>query len=75
MGIALLAMQMVGTFLPLVTLPDTCYRKVPALGGRFEMWTFTTEAQYIIKNLLIIAAAMVVGGTVRERDDRTPRAL
>lgn len=65
LGILLLAMQMVGTFLPLLIVPEACYRRQPALGGAFEMWTLTTEAQYILKNLLIIAGAIVVGGTVR----------
>ena len=70
LGILLLAMQMVGTFMPLVMVPEMCYAREPALGGRFVMWTFTTEAQYILKNLLIIAGAMIVGGTVR----RPPRS-
>ena len=65
LGILLLAMQMVGTFLPLVILPGACYVQKPALSGAFTMWTLTTEAQYILKNLLIISGAMVVGGTVR----------
>ena len=32
----------------------------------------TMEGQYIIKNLLIISAALVVGGTVRRRTDKLP---
>ena len=75
LGILLLALQMVGTFMPLVIVPEACYRKLPALGGRFEMWTFTTEAQYILKNLLIIAGAMIVGGTVRRSSESTGNAL
>ncbi len=58
-AIALLALQMVGTFLPLVLLPDVTFQ-----AGRFP-WAPTVEGQYIFKNLLIIAAALVVGGTVR----------
>src|SRR5687768_13344926 len=65
LGILLLALQMVGTFLPLLIVPEACYARKPALGGRFEMWTFTTEAQYILKNLLIISGALIIGGTVR----------
>jgi len=30
-------------------------------------YALTLEGQYIVKNLLIIAAALVVGGTVRQR--------
>ena len=65
LGILLMALQMVGTFMPLVMLPSACYVRKPALGGAFEMWTLTTEAQYILKNLLIIAGALIIGGTVR----------
>jgi len=63
-AIALLAMQMVGTFMPLVILPDATFQ-----AGRFP-YGLTMEGQYIVKNLLIISAAMVVGGTVRERRSR-----
>lgn len=58
-AIALLAMQMVGTFLPLVMLPAVTFQE-----GAFPYGP-TMEGQYIIKNLLIISAALVVGGTVR----------
>ena len=60
-AIALLAMQMVGTFLPLAILPGVTFQ-----AGHFP-YAPTMEGQYIIKNLLIISAAMVVGGTVRHR--------
>lgn len=62
-AIALLAMQMVGTFLPLVLLPDVTFQ-----SGRIP-YAPTIEGQYIIKNLVIISAAMVIGGTVRGRGD------
>ena len=58
-AIALLALQMVGTFMPLVLLPDVTFQSGHLPYGP------TLEGQYIIKNLLIIAAALVVGGTVR----------
>jgi hypothetical protein len=58
-AIALLAVQMVGTFLPLVLLPEVTFQ-----AGRIP-WAPTLEGQYIIKNLLIISAAIVIGGTVR----------
>ncbi|MDQ3019134.1 MAG: hypothetical protein M3R36_00970 [Bacteroidota bacterium] len=60
-AIALLAMQMVGTFLPLVILPDITFQR-----GMFP-FAPTIEGQYIIKNLLIIAAALTIGGTVRNK--------
>jgi uncharacterized membrane protein YphA (DoxX/SURF4 family) len=59
LAIALLAVQMVGTFMPLVVLPEVTFQP-----GRYPVGP-TIEGQYIIKNLLIISAALVVGGTVR----------
>ena len=58
-AIALLFLQMIGTFMPLVLLPSVTfqYGHIP--------YAPTMEGQYIIKNLMIIAAALVVGGTVR----------
>jgi uncharacterized membrane protein YkgB len=64
LAIALLALQMGGTFLPLVLLPEITFQ-----AGRFPYGP-TLEGQYIIKNLLIISAAMVVGGALRR--DRLP---
>jgi uncharacterized membrane protein YkgB len=56
-AIFLLFLQMPGTFLPLVLLPSVCFTSIP--------FGLTLEGQYIIKNLILIAAALVVGGTVR----------
>jgi uncharacterized membrane protein YkgB len=58
-AILLLFLQMPGTFLPLVLLPHVCFTRIP--------WEPTLEGQYIIKNLVLISAAIVVGGTVRQR--------
>ena len=52
-GLFLLALQMPGTFLPLVLLPEVCFVNFP-----FDL---TLEGQYIIKNLVMIGAAIVVG--------------
>lgn len=60
-AILLLFLQMPGTFLPLVLLPQVCFHQIP--------WVPTLEGQYIIKNLVLISAAIVVGGTVRERPE------
>ena len=57
LAIALLFMQMVGTFMPLVFLPDITFQP----GG---IHLPTMEGQYIIKNLMIISAAMALGGTL-----------
>lgn len=64
-SIALLALQMPGTFLPLVLLPDICFVHVP--------WAPTLEGQYIIKNLVLISAAIVIGGTVGAREQAIQR--
>jgi len=60
-AIALLALQMVGTFLPLILLPEITFQ-----SGYFP-FAPTIEGQYIIKNLMIISAALVVGGTVHRK--------
>lgn len=60
-GIALLVPQIVGTLLPLILLPGVTFRSFPFI--------LTLEGQYIVKNLIIIGAAMVVGGTVRSDAD------
>lgn len=59
-AIALLALQMIGTFMPLIILPDITFQ-----AGHIP-YAPTMEGQYIIKNLLIISAALVIGGTVRK---------
>jgi len=56
-AILLLFLQMPGTFLPLVLLPEVCFTHIP--------WAPSLEGQYIIKNLVLISAAIAVGGTVR----------
>ncbi len=59
-AILLLVLQMIGTFLPLIILPEITFQpsRIP--------YGLTLEGQYIIKNLLIISAALVIGGSVRE---------
>jgi len=64
-AIGLLALQMVGTFMPLVILPDVTFQQ-----GRVP-YGLTLEGQYIVKNILIIAAAMVIGGTVIREPNET----
>ncbi len=58
-AIALLLLQMVGAFMPLVVLTDVTFQ-----SGRVP-FAPTMEGQYIVKNLVLIAAALAVGGTVR----------
>ncbi|MFG0283890.1 MAG: hypothetical protein ACF8R7_05665 [Phycisphaerales bacterium JB039] len=63
-GVLLMLLQMPGTFLPLVMLPDVTWQRplVPTLEG-----------QYIIKNLVLIGAALLLGGRVRVEEGK-PRA-
>ncbi len=56
-SIFLLYLQMPGTMLPLILLPDVCFTTFP--------YGLTLEGQYIIKNLILISAGLVIGGTVR----------
>jgi uncharacterized membrane protein YphA (DoxX/SURF4 family) len=60
-AVALLFLQMVGAFMPLVLLSEVTFQP----GG--IPYAPTMEGQYIVKNLVIIAAALVLGGTVRGR--------
>lgn len=64
-ALLLLFLQMPGTALPLVLLPAVCFSEFP--------FGLTLEGQYIIKNLTLISAAIVIGGTVRGRS--SPREL
>jgi uncharacterized membrane protein YphA (DoxX/SURF4 family) len=57
LAIILLLTQMVGTFMPLVFLPEVTFQSNNILLP-------TLEGQYIIKNLIIISAALVLGGDI-----------
>ncbi len=53
-GLFLMAGHMLGTALPLFTLPDVAWKAFPVA---------TLEGQYIIKNVVLVAGAIVLGGT------------
>ncbi len=53
----LLFLQMMGTFLPLVFFPSETWTRFP--------YAPSLEGQYIIKNLVLLGAAILVGATVR----------
>ena len=53
----LLLVQMLGTLTPLLLFPSETFTVFP--------FAPTLEGQYIIKNIVLIGAAMVVGATVR----------
>lgn len=64
LALLLLALQMPGTFLPFFVLPDQCFARFP-FAQPWDVFVLTLEGQYIVKNVVLVAAAMVVGGTVR----------
>ncbi|HLF28642.1 MAG TPA: DoxX family protein [Anaerolineae bacterium] len=53
----LLGLQMVGTILPILFFPQEVFVHIP--------YAPTLEGQYIIKNLVLISAGLVIGATVR----------
>jgi uncharacterized membrane protein YkgB len=59
--LALFWLQMLGTFLVLVIQPDVAFqRRNPLL--------LTVEGEFVVKNLVLLTAGMVVGSTVRKRE-------
>ncbi len=55
--ILLLIMQMLGTLLPIAFFPAETFTQFP--------YAPTLEGQYIIKNVVLVCGALVVGATVR----------
>ena len=55
--LALFALQMLGTFLVLVVLPEVSFQD----GNVFKL---TVEGEFVIKNLVLLSAGLVVGATV-----------
>ena len=53
----LLFVQMLGTITPIFLFPDLVFTRVP--------YAPTLEGQYIIKNMVLISAGIVIGATVR----------
>ena len=53
----LLFVQMLGAVTPLFLFPAEAFTRVP--------WAPTLEGQYIIKNLVLISAGLVIGATAR----------
>lgn len=59
--LGLFTLQMVGTFLVLIVQPDVAFRDGNPL-------LLTVEGEFVVKNLVLLTAGMVVGATVRRRD-------
>lgn len=53
----LLLVQMMGTVTPVFLFPDEVFTRIP--------YAPTLEGQYIIKNLVLVSAGLVIGATVR----------
>lgn len=53
----LLYLQMLGTFMPIFLFPEEVFHLFPI--------SFTLEGQYIIKNIVLLSAGIVIGATVR----------
>jgi uncharacterized membrane protein YphA (DoxX/SURF4 family) len=53
----LLFLQLPGTFLPLLFFPAETWKRIP--------YAPTLEGQYILKNLVLISAGIIIGSTMR----------
>lgn len=58
LALLLLLIELPGTFLPLIVLPEICFHSVP--------FGLSLEGQYIVKNLFLISAAFVIGSKVAQ---------
>jgi uncharacterized membrane protein YkgB len=56
-ALLLLLLQLPGTMLPLILLPEICFTQPP--------FGLSLEGQYIVKNIFLVSAAFVIGGKVR----------
>jgi putative oxidoreductase len=64
--LSMLFLQLAGTFLVLIILPEAAFQ-----GG--NPLFLTTEGEFVIKNLVLIAAGLAVGGTVRYKSKELQR--
>lgn len=65
-ALLLLIPQMPATFAPLILLPAVTFTIVPV--------GLTLEGQYIVKNLVIIACALIIGGSALRKEHRDREA-
>jgi uncharacterized membrane protein YkgB len=56
-------LQLIGTFLVLVFLPHVAFQ-------RANPFLLTLEGEFVIKNLILITAGIVIGGTIRPQEKR-----
>lgn len=57
LALLLLLLQLPGTMLPLILLPEICFTHPP--------FGLSLEGQYIVKNIFLVSAAFMIGGKVR----------
>jgi uncharacterized membrane protein YkgB len=55
-ALILLLIRLPGTALALILLPDTCFIHIPFVP--------TQEGQYLIKDMMLFSAALVIGSTI-----------
>lgn len=60
LGLVLLALHMVGAFMPIAVAPQLVFQ------DEHGVYAPTLQGQYIIKNFILISAAIVIGGTLRQ---------
>lgn len=65
LGLLLLIIRLPGTLLAFFLMPEICFHD--------SVFVPTPEGQYLIKDLVLFTAAMIIGGTVRK--ERAPRVL
>jgi uncharacterized membrane protein YkgB len=63
--LAVLFAQMIGTFLVFLLLPDMAFQ-----GGNPLL--LTTEGEFVVKNTVLLGAAMVVGSRIDEAEEVIP---
>lgn len=61
--LAMLWLQLAGTFLALVVLPGDCFQDDNPL-------LLTTTGEFVVKNIVLITAGLAIGSTVRGRGRR-----
>ena len=61
-ALLLLVVRLPGTLLAFVLLPEVCFEG--------SVLTPTPEGQYLVKDLVLFTAAMIIGGTVRQERAR-----
>jgi uncharacterized membrane protein YkgB len=63
--LAVIFLQLVGTFLAFLLMPDVTFQDDNPL-------LLTTEGEFIVKNLVLLGAAMVIGSQVEEDEETIP---